>query len=153
MVMGWWSAFRVGGVRRCGPACDRTPSTAEPFGARWPIRTRIDVGVVTSRQRMSAGPAYAARIVTDTSLRCAAVTTARDDREGECTELLQQLIRNACVNDGRSSPGSEVRSADLLATYLEGTALDIETYEPEPGPHEPRRPHRGHATPRRRRCC
>ena len=26
-----------------------------------------------------------------------------------------------------------MRSADLLATYLEGTALDLETYEPEPG--------------------
>jgi acetylornithine deacetylase/succinyl-diaminopimelate desuccinylase-like protein len=51
----------------------------------------------------------------------------------EVVDLLQHLIRNACVNDGSEASGHEVRSADLLKTYLEGSGLDIETYEPAPG--------------------
>ena len=51
----------------------------------------------------------------------------------EVTDLLQQLIRNACVNDGTEESGHEVRSADLLQTYLEGGGLDIERYEAAPG--------------------
>jgi len=51
----------------------------------------------------------------------------------EVTELLQGLIRNACVNDGSVESGQEVRSADLLETYLEGGGIDLERYEPEPG--------------------
>jgi acetylornithine deacetylase/succinyl-diaminopimelate desuccinylase-like protein len=51
----------------------------------------------------------------------------------EVTDLLQQLIRNACVNDGTQESGGEVRSVDLLASYLEGTGLDMERYEPAPG--------------------
>ena len=51
----------------------------------------------------------------------------------EVTDLLQQLIRNACVNDGTEGSGQEVRSADLLQTYLEGDGLDIERYEAAPG--------------------
>ena len=33
---------------------------------------------------------------------------------GEVTELLQHLIRNACVNDGTPTSGGESRSVDLL---------------------------------------
>jgi acetylornithine deacetylase/succinyl-diaminopimelate desuccinylase-like protein len=55
------------------------------------------------------------------------------DPTGEVTELLQGLIRNACVNDGTDDSGGETRSADLLAGYLEGGGLDLETYEPHPG--------------------
>jgi acetylornithine deacetylase/succinyl-diaminopimelate desuccinylase-like protein len=51
----------------------------------------------------------------------------------EVTDLLQQLIRNACVNDGTEESGHEVRSADVLESYLEGAGLDIERYEPAPG--------------------
>ncbi len=51
----------------------------------------------------------------------------------EVTELLQHLIRNACVNDGSAASGQEVRSADMLATYLEGAGLNLERYEPAPG--------------------
>src|SRR3954452_2123709 len=51
----------------------------------------------------------------------------------EVTELLQQLIRNACVNDGTDASGQEVRSTDLLRSYLEGAGLDLEVYEPVPG--------------------
>ncbi|HUS61147.1 MAG TPA: M20/M25/M40 family metallo-hydrolase [Acidimicrobiales bacterium] len=52
---------------------------------------------------------------------------------GEVTELLQQLIRNGCVNDGTIESGHESRSAALIEGYLEGPGLDIETYEPQPG--------------------
>jgi acetylornithine deacetylase/succinyl-diaminopimelate desuccinylase-like protein len=57
----------------------------------------------------------------------------RDDPTAEATEILRDLIRNACVNDGRPESGEEVRSADLLHGYLEGKGLDIEHYEPQPG--------------------
>src|SRR2546427_9804008 len=56
-----------------------------------------------------------------------------DDPTAEVTDLLQQLIRNACVNDGTPASGGEERSVDLLASYLEGSGLDLERYEPEPG--------------------
>jgi len=36
----------------------------------------------------------------------------------DTTELLQQLIRNACVNDGTADSGGETRNADLLQAYL-----------------------------------
>ncbi len=52
---------------------------------------------------------------------------------GETTELLQAMIRNECVNDGSVESGEETRNADLLQTFLEGTGLQIERYEPLPG--------------------
>jgi acetylornithine deacetylase/succinyl-diaminopimelate desuccinylase-like protein len=55
------------------------------------------------------------------------------DLQDESTDLLQQLIRNACVNDGRVESGGEVRSVDLLQQYLGDTGLDVERYEPQPG--------------------
>ena len=55
------------------------------------------------------------------------------DRAAEVTDLLQHLIRNACVNDGTQDSGGEVRSVDLLATYLEGSGAYLERFEPRPG--------------------
>lgn len=49
------------------------------------------------------------------------------------TELLQQMIRNECVNDGTAESGHEVRTADLLAGYLEGSGLDLQRFEAAPG--------------------
>src|SRR5438477_500616 len=49
-----------------------------------------------------------------------------DTATGEVTELLQQLIRNECVNDGTLESGREIRSADTLQSYLEGSGLDVE---------------------------
>jgi len=49
------------------------------------------------------------------------------------TELLQQMIRNACVNDGTKSSGGELRTVDLLETFLEGDGLDLQRYEPAEG--------------------
>lgn len=55
-----------------------------------------------------------------------------NSRTGEVVELLQQLIRNECVNDGDITSGEEVRSAELLRDYLEPCA-DVELFEPYPG--------------------
>ena len=52
---------------------------------------------------------------------------------GETTELLQAMIRNACVNDGTPESGDETRSADVLQTFLEGAGLDTQRYESRPG--------------------
>ena len=56
-----------------------------------------------------------------------------DDPTAEATDLLRDLIRNQCVNDGRVESGQETKSVDLLGNYLEGAGLDIERYEPQPG--------------------
>jgi acetylornithine deacetylase/succinyl-diaminopimelate desuccinylase-like protein len=52
---------------------------------------------------------------------------------GETVELLQTLIRNACVNDGSPDSGQEVRNADVLQSVLEGAGVAVERYEPTPG--------------------
>lgn len=52
---------------------------------------------------------------------------------GPVVELLQQLIRNACVNDGTPESGFEARSTDVLRCVIEGSGVDIETYEAGPG--------------------
>ncbi len=48
----------------------------------------------------------------------------------EVSELLQQLIRNSCVNDGTPGSGGEVRSVDTLDAYL---GVVGERREPHPG--------------------
>ena len=57
-----------------------------------------------------------------------------DALTGQTVELLQQLIRNQCVNDGTVASGQEVRTSDVLRTYLEGSGLDLEVYEPDGAP-------------------
>lgn len=52
---------------------------------------------------------------------------------GETTELLQAMIRNACVNDGSLESGEETRNSDLLQTFLEGGGLETQQYESAPG--------------------
>ena len=70
-----------------------------------------------------------------------------DDPTAEVTDLLQQLIRNRCVNDGTVASGEETRSVDLLAGYLAG-AGDHEVYEPQPGRQSLVAKHRGHRSRR-----
>ena len=57
-----------------------------------------------------------------------------DALTAQTVELLQQMIRNQCVNDGTIESGQEVRTTDLLRTYLEGSGLDVEVYEPDGAP-------------------
>ena len=52
---------------------------------------------------------------------------------GETVELLQEMIRNRCVNDGTAESGFETRNAELLASFLGSTGLDIEQFEPTTG--------------------
>jgi acetylornithine deacetylase/succinyl-diaminopimelate desuccinylase-like protein len=61
------------------------------------------------------------------------VATTAEDPTAEAVDLLRDLIRNQCVNDGRVESGQETKSVDLLGNYLEGTGLDLERYEPQPG--------------------
>jgi acetylornithine deacetylase/succinyl-diaminopimelate desuccinylase-like protein len=56
-----------------------------------------------------------------------------DEFTGPATELLQSLIRNACVNDGTPDSGNETRNSDLLVTYLEGAGLEVERFTPRDG--------------------
>ncbi len=53
------------------------------------------------------------------------------DLQGQSTELLQQLIRNGCINDGTPDSGHERRNADVLASVLEGAGLDVERFTPQ----------------------
>ncbi len=55
------------------------------------------------------------------------------DLTNQTVELLQTMIRNACVNDGTAESGQEVRNADVLRQVLGSTGLDVQTYEPTPG--------------------
>ena len=59
--------------------------------------------------------------------------TGSDDLTSQTVDLLQAMIRNACVNDGTPESGQEVRNADLLASYLGSSGLDVQSFEPTPG--------------------
>ena len=47
--------------------------------------------------------------------------------------LLQELIRNACVNDLTPDSGHEVRNADSLEKFFAGEDVQIERFESHPG--------------------
>lgn len=51
----------------------------------------------------------------------------------EVTDLLQQLIRNECVNEGTRESGHETRNADALEAYLRSPGLAMQRYEAVPG--------------------
>ncbi|HWC32187.1 MAG TPA: M20/M25/M40 family metallo-hydrolase, partial [Actinomycetota bacterium] len=55
------------------------------------------------------------------------------DPVAEVIDLLQHLIRNACVNDGTPGSGGESRNADVLERYLGSGGFDLQRYEPVPG--------------------
>ena len=57
-----------------------------------------------------------------------------DALTNETVELLQQMIRNKCVNDGSVASGQERRTTDLLRGYFQGSGLDLEIYEPDGAP-------------------
>src|SRR3954453_5973892 len=56
-----------------------------------------------------------------------------DEPTSDVVDLLQHLIRNACVNDGTAASGHESRNVDVLAQYLGTSGFDVETYEAIPG--------------------
>lgn len=46
----------------------------------------------------------------------------------EVVDVLQALIRNACVNDGTDDSGHESRSVDVLRGVLEGPGIDLQAF-------------------------
>ncbi len=56
-----------------------------------------------------------------------------DSTTAQTIELLQTLIRNACVNDGHADSGNEVRNADVLTSVLEESGLEVQRFEAHPG--------------------
>ena len=56
-----------------------------------------------------------------------------DVATGEATELLQQLIRNRCVNDGTPDSGGEDRQVATLSSYLDVPAAELQTFSKRPG--------------------
>lgn len=55
------------------------------------------------------------------------------DAADEVVDVLQALIRNACVNDGTDDSGEESRSVDVLRSLLQGPGIDLQTYASRPG--------------------
>ncbi len=51
----------------------------------------------------------------------------------EVVDLIQQMIRNRCVNDGNVESGEEQRNVDLLDAFFAGSGLTTERYESAPG--------------------
>lgn len=54
-------------------------------------------------------------------------------RTGETVELLQIMIRNACVNEGTAESGQEIRNAETLRAYLEPCGVEMQVLEAAPG--------------------
>ena len=61
------------------------------------------------------------------------MSTVMTDAAAETTDLLQRLIRNSCVNEGVPESGHEIRSVDLLESYLRMPGVEMKRYEPVPG--------------------
>jgi acetylornithine deacetylase/succinyl-diaminopimelate desuccinylase-like protein len=57
-----------------------------------------------------------------------------DARTAEVIELLQAMIRNACVNDGTPDSGHEVDTAGLLETVLAGAGEGVVGFAPAEHP-------------------
>ncbi|WP_072803607.1 M20/M25/M40 family metallo-hydrolase [Rhodococcoides yunnanense] len=51
----------------------------------------------------------------------------------ESVALLSRLITNGCVNDGTPDSGQEVRNADTIEEFLDGTGAAVTRVEPHPG--------------------
>lgn len=48
-------------------------------------------------------------------------------------DLLQEMIRNACVNDLTPDSGEEYRNAETLERFFAGTGVTTQRFEPHPG--------------------
>ena len=50
-------------------------------------------------------------------------------REDQVVDLVRQMIRNRCVNDGSPTSGEEARNANLLESFLAGCFVDHDECE------------------------
>ena len=78
--------------------------------------------------------------------------TAMDVATAETVELLQAMIRNACVNDGTPESGHEVRSADVLRPTSRAAASTSSASSRRPAGRSVVARIEG-TDPPRRRCC
>ena len=60
------------------------------------------------------------------------MATPIDTLTNETVDLLQQMIRNQCVNEGTPESGHEDRNARLVRDQLDGLGVDFQMFEPEP---------------------
>lgn len=60
------------------------------------------------------------------------MATSIETLTNETTDLLQQMIRNQCVNDGTPESGNEDRTARLVRDELDGLGVDMQTFSPAP---------------------
>ena len=58
-----------------------------------------------------------------------------ESRGGTATavRLLQEMIREACVNDGSEHSGHEIHNVRVLQRFFEGTDVDMQVFESRPG--------------------
>jgi len=95
---------------------------------------RHGVGVAPLGRRSWRGGAFAGRAAhppprpTEFPLSRTASPTLAE----QTTELLQQLIRNRCVNDGTADSGHELRTVRTLQDFFEGSGLTGVVVEPHP---------------------
>lgn len=61
------------------------------------------------------------------------MTTEQTQAPGEVVELIQQMIRNRCVNDGTVTSGEEERNTDLLEAFFAGSGIAMERHASAPG--------------------
>ncbi len=54
-------------------------------------------------------------------------------RQAQTVELLQTLIRNACVNDGTAESGQEQRNVDVLEQFLAVPGVEQQRFRAAPG--------------------
>ncbi len=54
-------------------------------------------------------------------------------RQAQTVELLQTLIRNACVNDGTAESGQEQRNVDVLEQFLAVPGIELQRFRAAPG--------------------
>src|SRR5262249_47812677 len=103
---------------------------------RWPP-ARFWLTLVCGAMQPASGRPASPRVSSAPSTRRTPLSTIAamtDALTGQTVELLQQLIRNRCVNDGTVMSGQEVRNSETLRSYLEGSGLEVEVYQPAHAP-------------------
>src|SRR4029077_9513814 len=98
---------------------------------RWPDRAVADERAGWSDHRTVRGSGGQCRRPLDPARTLGSARMATPVEEA--TELLQTMIRNQCVNDGRLESGGEVKKAKTLGAYLARPGMDITQYESRPG--------------------
>ncbi len=122
--------------RRSTRVSSSRPSPAAARSRTRPGRRPRQQGAHDDRRRTTRSARHPARDQSDARAaraRGARPAPSRTELAGRTTELLQAMIRNACVNDGTVGSGHEARNARAVADVLDGLSLEVEWVEPQPG--------------------